>query len=157
MSEFHFIDASLRISATMKTFRFWVGFLLSFSILTGGTVVLFNSVVMPFVVGRDKVIVVPDVRGLTKGSAQQVIKRHGLIFKVAGTIDTTGVPPDIVLDQEPPAGMEVKKGREVKVTLSKRPIKLTTPVDSTIMLMQEIDSMSNIEGDSAKDTTGIYY
>ena len=76
---------------------------------------------------------------------------------MAGSIDTTGVPSNIVLEQEPPAGMEVKKGREVKVTLSRKPIKLTTPVDSTIMLMQEMDSMSDIEDDSAKDTTGIYY
>lgn len=108
----------------MKTVRFWIGFLLSFSILSGITIVVLNDVIMPFVVGKDNVVMVPDVRGLTKEEVIEVLKKHGLVFKFAGQIDTVGVEPGTAVDQDPPPGMHVKRGREIKVTFAREPLVL---------------------------------
>ncbi len=86
------------------------------------TLVVVNYVLMPFIVGKNNVVTVPDVRGLTKAEASEILDQHGLSLQYAGQIDTVGVEPGTVVDQDPPPGMVVKKGRKIEVTFARKPI-----------------------------------
>ncbi len=127
----------------MKKVRFWVGLLLSLTVLTISTVVLLDKVIMPFVVGRNMVVTVPDVRGLSKEEVAFVLNKHHLRFKFAGQVDTVGVPPGTAVDQEPPPGMKVKEGREIRVTFARKPIMLTPP--DTLIMPSDSDTVSSTD------------
>ena len=68
--------------------------------------------------GEDAVVV-PDLEGRDVVYALEVLSDLGLHIKVTGSDYSERVPKNYVLSQDKPAGTEIKKGREVRITLSK--------------------------------------
>ena len=79
---------------------------------------LFDSVLMPRLLGHGDEVAVPDIVGRTLAAARSMLEEEGL---AAGAIEEgwSGVYPDgYVIAQAPPALSQVKRGREVKLTVS---------------------------------------
>ena len=69
---------------------------------------------------------VPDLKGVDKNSAQDMLKAYDLELVVKDYAFNDTVPKDAVISQDPAMDTEVKKGGKVNVILSKGPeIKLT--------------------------------
>ena len=64
---------------------------------------------------------VPDVSGLTLGSARRVLRSLGAQAVPAGRTRSLDVPDDVVVDQSPAPGAAVRAGSDVGVTVSSGP------------------------------------
>jgi len=76
--------------------------------------------------GEDTVVV-PDLAGRDVVYALEVISDLGFHIKVVGSDFSDRVPKNHVLSQDKPSGTEIKKGREVRITLSKGPRHIPMP------------------------------
>lgn len=92
--------------------------LLVLVLLAGGLFVLLNWVIMPAVVGRQRVVVVPNLVGLDRFAAEETINRYGLRLTEIKPVTTSETAPDRVVAQQPPAGARVKAGRGVRLDVS---------------------------------------
>ena len=82
--------------------------------LTGLLVLMaFNFVLMPLYINARNIVVIPDLEGLTLEEANQLSKSEGIEVVVADTIFTNDLNPNIVLEQFPSSGKEVKLGRSM--------------------------------------------
>jgi serine/threonine-protein kinase len=81
-------------------------------------VVLFNSVVMPRLLGHGEEVNVPDLVGRSLGSAKEMIAEHGLELGPVSEQWSRVYPDGFVLAQSPAAQSAVKRGREVRLTVS---------------------------------------
>lgn len=79
---------------------------------------LFELLIMPFYVRHGKSKKLVDVTLMDTKSALVMIKSAGFKAVISDTIFTSEVEPNIVLDQHPPAGSIVKKGRTVRLNIS---------------------------------------
>ena len=91
---------------------FWIG-LVALAAGLGLFVLLFNYAIMPIWTRHDATVAVPDVREMEPPEAERVLLLAGL----EGTYDETpynpNVAPDIVVEQSPVAGTQVKPGRRI--------------------------------------------
>ncbi len=86
-------------------------------ILTAACYYSFN-LVMSSVIHAKKEIVLPDVKGKSIAEAVEELSKAGLGLRKEGEEFSQSVPPGVVLRQSPPAGMNVREGKVVKVTIS---------------------------------------
>ena len=85
---------------------------LSIFLVTGVIVLMtFNFILMPLYINARNVVVIPDLEGLTLDEANQLSKSEGIEVVVADTIFTNDLNPNIVIEQFPASGKEVKLGR----------------------------------------------
>ena len=78
-------------------------------VLTGLLVLMaFNFILMPLYINARNIVVIPDLEGLTLEEANQLSKSEGIEVVVADTIFTNDLNPNIVLEQFPSSGKEVK-------------------------------------------------
>ena len=101
---------------------------LSIFVLTGILVLMaFNFVLMPLYINARNIVVIPDLEGLTLEEANQLSKSEGIEVVVADTIFTNDLNPNIVLEQFPSSGKEVKLGRSIKVKITQFNQKIVVP------------------------------
>ncbi len=90
---------------------------LTFGILSVGTVLVADFIVMPAYTRHGQEVRVPDVRGMTLSVAKKVLVKNGLIPVVKG-YRSYPAPPQTVVEQYPEAGKIVKVGRRIELTLA---------------------------------------
>ena len=81
-------------------------------------IVLFNSVLMPMLVGQRSVVIVPDLRNSSEAEAKDTLARLGLLLRVERSDYDTQVPAGFILSQSPQANENLKPGRSVVVVVS---------------------------------------
>lgn len=99
--------------STLITFLFFSFLIILLSIL------ILDKLIMPLSVGSKRVVRVPDITNLNQVEAQAVLENKSLrMVKVSHQFDDL-IPEGFILQQEPLPGEEVKKGRGIKITISK--------------------------------------
>ena len=124
---------------------------LSIFFATGLIVLLiFNFILMPLYVNARNIVVIPDLEGLTLNEANQLSKSEGIEVVVADTIFTNDLNPDIVLEQFPVSGKEVKLGRSIKVKITQFNKKIAVPslIGKTLRAAEIELDQNSIELDS---------
>ncbi len=74
---------------------------------------LFDRVLMPRVVRHNDVVQIPSLSGKDLGTAEDILRRDGLVPVRAPGRYFPGMPKGLVLDESPSAGLTVKRGRQV--------------------------------------------
>ena len=83
-----------------------------------GGVLIFNSVILPGLVGRGDVVIVPDLEGLSLGLAEERCTEAGLSVMVMGNRYSDDVPEGYVISQDPAPDQGLKGGRTIRVVVS---------------------------------------
>lgn len=82
-------------------------------------ILILDKLIMPLTVGSKRVVKVPNISNLNQEEAQMVLKGKGLrMVKGSHEFDDL-VPEGFILQQDPSPGAEVKRGRGIRVTISK--------------------------------------
>ncbi len=89
--------------------------------------VLFDRILMPAVVGSGKAYPIPNLVGLTADNAQVQADSEKFNLKIIREEFSATVPENRVLTQIPKAGSLAKKGRTIRVVISKGGIKAIVP------------------------------
>jgi serine/threonine-protein kinase len=79
----------------------------------------FDLVFMPWYVGHNSVVRMPNVSGMSYNQAVQILENNGFSVKVASEYYNNNVPSGHIVNQMPFAASLVKTSRTVYVTLSK--------------------------------------
>ena len=96
--------------------------LLASLVLTGGALLLLvNFLVMPSLVHSNKVVTMPDIRGMTVLGAEIQLRSLSLEVEVARQRAHPSVPVGMILDQIPSADARIRGGRTVRVVTSSGP------------------------------------
>ena len=61
---------------------------------------------------------VPALKGLNMPSTIQILEQNNLTYEVIDSLFVADKPPGTVLEQMPPAGSKVKKGRSIYLTIN---------------------------------------
>ena len=83
--------------------------------------------VMPRVVHLGDEVQVPDVRGFPLEEAQRILLEADLQPVVFGEKTIPDLPEGLVVDQLPPPGMEVKRGRTIRLVVNVGPRRIELP------------------------------
>ncbi len=102
----------------MTVGRFFLTLLLLAVAIVGG-VALANSTFLPWMVHRQRAVLVPELTGLSLQKAKKQAKRVGLEVEVGDEVYQDGTPPGVVLEQVPRALRSVRKGRGIRLVVSK--------------------------------------
>ena len=90
-------------------------------------VLLFNYLIMPLYINERNTVFTPNLEGLDIDTAQSLSKSEGIEAVVVDTIFTNDINPDIILEQFPAAGKEVKAGRAIKTKITSMNKKVLVP------------------------------
>lgn len=90
---------------------------LALIVLAAAAYYSFNAV-MNSVIHSNKEIVLPDLAGKSLTEAVEEVSSLGLGLRKEGEEFNNNVPPGMVLRQAPPAGMNVREGKIIRVTIS---------------------------------------
>lgn len=105
------------------------GFLLSAaSVLTfflGGAIL--NSLVMPLLLQTGVEVETPEITEKTVNEARIILKRYGLNLLIEEERYHSNYPAGIVIHQIPEPGMAVKKGRNIRIIISKGTPRIKVP------------------------------
>ena len=82
---------------------------------------------LTLIVKSEDTVIVPNLEGKDVVYALELLTELELNTKVGGSEYTNDVPKNYVIFQDPQPGAEIKKGRDVKITLSKGPKTLFMP------------------------------
>ena len=63
-------------------------------------------------------VVVPDVKGMTVGEAEMLLRNHGLVCVVSDSNYVKNKPAGSILELNPSAGQKVKEGRTIYLTIN---------------------------------------
>ncbi len=75
----------------------------------------------------ERTVVVPDLMGREVVYALEVLTDLGLNTKVRGSEFNPDIPRHHIIDQDPEPGSEIKKGRDVRLVISKGPRNVIVP------------------------------
>ncbi|MCP4572587.1 MAG: PASTA domain-containing protein [bacterium] len=104
----------------MKLWKFLL--LLMVLAAAGGAVVLgVNFLVLPEIIHHNKVVVMPDVRGLSVDGAANRLRGDGLEVEVARARAHPTVAEGLILDQSPEPQASIRGGRTARVIVSSGP------------------------------------
>ncbi len=70
---------------------------------------------------------IPKVVGLTSTQATRLLADHGLVLEEGDRFFSSDVPPDRVMSQAPPPGIQVRRGWHVRVAESMGPQRVVIP------------------------------
>ncbi|MFA4837956.1 MAG: PASTA domain-containing protein [Candidatus Neomarinimicrobiota bacterium] len=99
---------------TKNLFRFLAAFAV-FTIVFG---VLMDKLILPLYVRHGNEYELLDVRHKPLPEARAILESNGIESVVSDTLENSDFPPQTVIDQQPPAGYMVKKGRIVNLIIS---------------------------------------
>ncbi len=91
------------------------------ALLFGVGLLAFNNLIMPRLVHRHDVVLVPDLRGHTLAGAHTEVSRLGLRLAESRQNAHPTVPAGLVLSQVPGPADHVRRGRVIKVVTSSGP------------------------------------
>lgn len=125
---------------------FLAGFLLS------------NFVLMPLLVRHGAEVEVPDLQGMEYAKAAQLLAEKGLEIASGGWRFDQDQPDSTVISQEPEPRMMIKRGRSVKVVISRGAEKLAVPYLAGLTVVRAVNlldrtgltaaSIDSLESDS---------
>jgi serine/threonine-protein kinase len=99
--------------------RNWFRFIGVFFIFTLVFVLVMDKVVMPAYVRLGKEFSLIDVRGRSLQEASKILNMVGLAVEISDSLENTDLPPETVIDQQPLPGTAVKKGRVVRLVITR--------------------------------------
>ncbi len=79
----------------------------------------FDLIFMPAIIGSGKAFPIPNVVGLTVEDGRHFAEQNGFRFKIVRDEFSTTIPPNHIMSQIPKAGSFAKKGRIIRVVVSK--------------------------------------
>jgi beta-lactam-binding protein with PASTA domain len=82
---------------------------------------------LTLIIKSEDTVIVPNLEGKDVVYVLELLTELELNTKVRGSEYTNDVPKNYVIFQDPPPGAEIKKGRDVKIILSKGPKTIFTP------------------------------
>ncbi len=82
---------------------------------------------LTLIIKSEDTVIVPSLEGKDVVYALELLTELELNTKVKGSEYTADIPKNYVVFQEPPPGAEIKKGRDVKIILSKGPQTVSMP------------------------------
>jgi beta-lactam-binding protein with PASTA domain len=94
----------------------WYGILIVAAFFAG--VAIFNSIILPGLVGRGDVVIVPDLSGLSLKLAEERCADAGLNVMVVGNRYSDEVPEGYIIGQDPAPAGGLKGGRAIRVMVS---------------------------------------
>jgi len=97
--------------------------LIVFLIITGTTAYL----TLTFIIKSEDTVVVPDLLGKDVVYSLEILTDLGLNTKIKGSEYNDDYPKNHVILQEPLPGSEIKKGRDLRILLSRGPKVITMP------------------------------
>ncbi len=80
-----------------------------------------NFLVLPQLIHQNKVVTMPDIRGMTVTGAQSKLKVHHLQVVVGRQVSHPSIPEGMILDQIPAPEKGIRGGRKVMVITSSGP------------------------------------
>jgi len=92
--------------------------LAAFFIFSLVLVLLLDKIVMPLYVRHGREIKLMDVRKQRAAEAVSLLKANGFQVEFADTVEAGNLPRGIIVDQQPPPGFTVKKGRIVRLVVT---------------------------------------
>ncbi len=81
-------------------------------------VLIFNSIILPGLVGRRDIAIVPDLGGLSRKLAEDRCSEAGLNLIIVGNRYSDDVPEGYIIEQDPTPDERLKSGRAIRVILS---------------------------------------
>jgi beta-lactam-binding protein with PASTA domain len=91
-------------------------------VITGGVLLLgVNFFVLPSVIHGNKVVTMPDVRGMSETGASTQLRTVGLAVEVVRQRAHPTIPEGMILDQIPGPSSRIRGGRTVRVITSSGP------------------------------------
>ncbi len=114
-----------------QVWLFFVAFVLTLIF----SLVVFDTVVMPYIVDVKKVRV-PDLKGMDEEEAGRRLQRIGLRLTANDTLYHEHIPHRAVVEQTPVARQQIKKGRRVFVDLSLGPHLYAVPNITQVSLRE---------------------
>ncbi len=100
---------------------------------------------LTLIIKSEDTVIVPDLEGKDVVYALEILTELELNTKVKGSEYTGDIPKNHVVFQEPPPGSEIKKGRDVRIILSKGPKTFAMPhlmglsIQQTDIILEEND------------------
>ena len=82
---------------------------------------------LTLIIRSEDTVIVPDLEGKDVVYALELLTQLELNTKVKGAEYTTDIPKNHVVFQEPQPGSEIKKGRDVKIIISRGPKTVSMP------------------------------
>jgi serine/threonine-protein kinase len=81
-------------------------------------VLIFNSIILPGLVGRRDITIVPDLIGMSEKLAEDRCADAGLNLMVVGNRYSDDVPEGYIIEQDPASDERLKSGRAIRIVLS---------------------------------------
>ena len=103
-----------------------------FLIITGATAYL----TLTFIIKSEDTVVVPDLLGKNVVYSLEILTDLGLNTKIKGSEYSDDFPKNHVLSQDPLPGADIKKGRDIRILLSRGPKVITMPNVSGLSVRQ---------------------
>jgi beta-lactam-binding protein with PASTA domain len=111
-----------------KDRAFWIG-LLGIAVGLVAFVLLLNFAIMPLWTRHDAAVAVPDVSGMSAVEAEATLERAGLNAAPDRTPYNPNVEADVVVEQNPEPGTQVKPGRRIYFYVNESPKQLVVVPD----------------------------
>ena len=110
---------------------------------------------LTLIIKSEDTVIVPELEGKDVVYALELLTELELNTKVKGSEYTTDIPKNHVVFQEPQPGSEIKKGRDVKIIISKGPKTVSMP--NLIALSMQQANIILEENDMCQDTLSRTY
>ncbi|MCD6380399.1 PASTA domain-containing protein [bacterium] len=81
-------------------------------------IVIFNSFIIPKLVGRGDIVLVPEIRGLSVESARSKCSNAGYNLKITAREHSAEIPGGAIISQIPQPGEGLKERRTIQVIVS---------------------------------------
>lgn len=142
MREVRKTNALKRLIRKAKTFIWRKKYIKYPGLIVGIFVALFlflllvDRVIMPAVVHSGRDCVLPDITNLSLREAEEILQKRDLSLRVLAEEYNPLEPPGIILSQSPAPGSKIKRGRIVKVVVSKGEKMVLVPYLKGVSLRQ---------------------
>jgi len=121
-------DSGINISFNFKNIAPYLMVTLSFIIALLIILLMFDKLVMPFMIYDKESVNVPEVTELSLEDGAAKIESVGLLYKVTSQLFSEKYPENTILSQTPSGRSNIKQGRTIYLTISKGNQKVAVPM-----------------------------